>query len=69
MLDIDIKTKESFTDACQRFGTPDVKLNPKKTIVHFVNQKMCHDIFNNTRTVASRNSESTTLERKLKVAL
>lgn len=30
MPDTDIKTKEGFIDAGQRFGTPDVKLNPKK---------------------------------------
>ena len=36
MPDTDIKTKEGFIDAGQRFGTPDVKLNPKK---QFGNQK------------------------------
>lgn len=30
MPDTDIKTKEGFIDAGQRFGTPDVNLNPKK---------------------------------------
>ena len=68
MPNINVNIEENDIEACHRFGKLDVRLKSKKTIVQFVNRKICNKIFENKKKLAKLNKNNFTERTKILIS-